>query len=67
MNPKKEFTKPECDYFRRECNFTDEERAVFDLRVTARSVVQIADTLHMSEATVYRRLRNIKRKILKVL
>ena len=31
------------------------------------SVIQIADTLHMSEATVYRRLRNIKRKILKVL
>ena len=62
-----EFTKPECDYFRRECNFTDEERAVFDLRVTARSVVEISMSLHLSEATVYRRLKNIKRKIVKVL
>ena len=62
-----EFTRPEVEYLRQECNFTDEERAVFDLRVTASSVIQIADTLHMSEATVYRRLRNIKRKILKVL
>lgn len=67
MNLKKEFTKPECDYFRRECNFTDEERAVFDLRVAARSVVEISMSLHLSEATVYRRLRNIKRKIVKVL
>ena len=62
-----EFTRPEVEYLRQECNFTDAERAVFDLRVTARSVIQIADMLHMSEATVYRRLRNIKRKILKVL
>jgi DNA-binding NarL/FixJ family response regulator len=67
MNLKKDLTKAECVKLREECNFTDEERAVFDLRVTARSVIQIADTLHMSEATVYRRLRNIKRKILKVL
>lgn len=67
MNLKKEFTKPECDYFRRECNFTDEERAVFDLRVAAHSVVEISMSLHLSEATVYRRLRNIKRKIVKVL
>lgn len=62
-----DFTRPECEYFRRECNFTDEERAVFDLRTSARSVIQISGTLHMSEATVYRRLRSIKRKILKVL
>lgn len=67
MNLKKDLTKAECVKLREECNFTDEERAVFDLRVAARSVIQIADTLHMSEATVYRRLRNIKRKILKVL
>ena len=67
MNLKKEFTKTECDYFRRECNFTDEERAVFDLRVAARSVVEISMSLHLSEATVYRRLKNIKRKIVKVL
>lgn len=62
-----EFTKRECDYFRRECNFTDEERAVFDMRTSARSIVEIGLTLHMSESTVYRKLNRIKCKILKVL
>lgn len=62
-----EFTKRECDYFRRECNFTDEERAVFDMRTSARSVVEICMALHMSESTVYRKLNRIKCKILKVL
>ena len=62
-----EFTRPEVEYLRQECNFTDEERAVFDLRVAARSVVEISMSLHLSEATVYRRLKNIKRKIVKVL
>lgn len=67
MNLKTELTKAECEKLRTECNFTDEERAVFDLRVAARSVIEIALALHMSESTVYRRLRNIKRKIVKVL
>nr|DAO55941.1 MAG TPA: FocB protein-alpha, helix-turn-helix, TRANSCRIPTION.4A [Caudoviricetes sp.] len=67
MNLKKDLTKAECVKLREECNFTDEERAVFDLRVAARSVVEISMSLHLSEATVYRRLRNIKRKIVKVL
>lgn len=62
----------ECDRFRRDCNFTDEERAVFDLRVKNLSVVEIQSrllerNLPMSESTVNRRLRNIKRKIYKVM
>lgn len=67
MNIKTEFTEPECERFRRECNFSDEERAVFDLRVKARSIVEIQSALNMSEATVNRRIRNIKRKIYKVI
>lgn len=66
MNLKRELTRPECDYFRQECNFTDDERAVFDLRVTGRSIVTISLALNMSETTVNRRLRDIKRKIEKV-
>lgn len=49
------------------CNFTDEERAVFDLRVKDKTVVEIRFALSMSERTIDRRLSNIKRKILKVL
>lgn len=67
MNIKTEFTEPECERFRRECNFSDEERAVFDLRVKSRSIIEIQHALNMSEATVNRRIRNIKRKIYKVL
>lgn len=67
MNIKTEFTEPECERFRRECNFSDEERAVFDLRVKARSIVEIQHALNMSESMVNRRIRNIKRKIYKVL
>lgn len=67
MNIKTEFTEIECARFRRDCNFTNEELAVFDLRVKAHSVVEIQHKLHMSESTVNRRIRNIKKKIYKVI
>ena len=67
MNIRNEFTEPECERFRRECNFTPEELAVFNLRVKDYSIVQIQDKLKMSESTVTRRIRNIKKKIVKVI
>ncbi len=67
MNIRKEFTKSECDFFRQECNFTDEEQAVFDIRVKGASIVEISQKLNISTATVNRRIRDIKRKILKVI
>lgn len=67
LNIKTEFTERECNRFRQECNFSDEERAVFDLRVKACSIIEIQNALNMSESTVNRRIRNIKRKIYKVL
>lgn len=67
LNIKTEFTEPECERFREQCNFTDEELAVFNLRVKNNSIVQIQDKLHMSESMVNRRIKNIKKKILKVI
>ena len=67
MNIKTEFTEPECEYFRRQCNFTAEELAVFNLRVKDSSRVSIANSLNMSIATVDRRLKSVKRKIHKVI
>jgi DNA-binding NarL/FixJ family response regulator len=61
------FTARECDYFRAACNFTAQERAVFDLRVRGCSVVEIAMALHVSASTVDRRVRAVKRKIERVL
>lgn len=67
MNIKTEFTEPECDRFRQECNFTPQELAVFDLRVKDSTIVQIQEKLNMSESTVNRRIKSIKAKIHKVL
>ena len=67
LHLKGEFTKPECDRFRELCNFTKDEREVFDLRVTGHSIVEISMQLNMAEATVNRRIRAIKNKIYRVL
>lgn len=67
LNLKSEFTKPECDRFRELCNFTEDERKVFDLRVTDHSIIEISMKLCMSEATVNRRIKAIKKKIYRVL
>lgn len=67
MNIRTEFTEPECEWFRATCNFTTDERKVFDLRVKDNSIVQICMELNMSASTVNRRIRGIKRKILRVL
>ncbi len=62
-----DFTKAECDYFRQNCNFTDEESKVFVLRTKNKSVVQICFELGMSTRTVDRRIQSVKKKIIKVL
>lgn len=72
MNIKTEFTRLECERFRRDCNFTPEELAVFDLRVQDITIVALQGKLRemgmpMSEATINRRIRSIKKKILKVI
>ena len=67
MNIRNEFTEPECEWFRNVCNFTPDELAVFNLRVKDNSRIQIAMQLKMSESSVDRRMRGIKKKIHKVL
>ncbi len=67
LHLKGEFTEPECDRFRALCNFTEDERKVFDLRVKEKSIVAISMSLCMSERTVSRRIKAIKRKIYRVL
>lgn len=71
MNLKTSLSEKECERFRRECNFSDEERAIFDLTVKNKTALQVEMALKhtpmaMSEATVKRRLKNIRHKIDKV-
>lgn len=67
MNIKTEFTRLECERFRQDCNFTPEERDVFDLAVQNKSNIQIGLELGMSQATVSRRIKAVKRKIIRVI
>lgn len=61
------FTEPECEHFRKMCNFTPEELAVFNMRVKGCSIVETYMALNMSEATANRRIKAIKKKMIRVL
>lgn len=66
MNLKRDLTTPEADRLRELCNFSDEERQVFDLRIRDKSVIEISMALHMSVASTKRRLQAIRQKVNKV-
>ncbi len=59
-------TRPEAEHFRRECNFTELERKVFDLRVSDKSIVEVCMALSLSESAVNRKIRSIKAKMARV-
>ena len=59
-------TRPEAEHFRRECNFTELERKVFDLRVSDKSIVEVCMELSLSESAVNRKIRCIKAKMARV-
>lgn len=60
------FTEAECEYYRHGCNFTDDERAIFDMRVKGKSRIEIAASLAISISTTDRRLRGIYAKVNRV-
>lgn len=59
-------TRPEAEHFRKECNFTELERKVFDLRVSDKSIVEVCMALSLSESAVNRKIRCIKAKMARV-
>lgn len=60
------FTVPELDKFRELCNFTPDELIYFNLRAKYKSNVEIALTMHVSEAKVSKLARRVKDKIIRV-
>ena len=62
-----DFTKPELDHFREECNFTDMERACFDLKAKDCTNVELAMKLNVSESTVSVTMRRVRTKIARVM
>lgn len=62
-----EFTKPELDYFRQNCNFVNLEIKLFEERAQGISLEQIAEDLHISYDYDRQLSRKVNKKILKVL
>ena len=62
-----DFTKPELDKFRSECNFTEIERQCFDLKAKDKTNIQLSMELNVSESTISVVMRRVRTKITKVL
>ena len=62
-----DFVEKELQYFRDECNFSDEEMMYFNLRAKNKSNIQIAMEMSVSEAKVSKLARRVKDKMIKVI
>jgi FixJ family two-component response regulator len=62
-----DFTKPELDKFRKECNFTEIERQCFDLKAKDKTNMQLSMELNVSESTISVVMRRVRTKITRVL
>ena len=61
-----DFTEPELDFFRKQCNFTPEEKEYFELRSKDKKNYQIAMEMCVSESKVYSLAKRVKRKMKRV-
>ena len=61
-----DFTVPELNYFREYCNFTDEERMLFDYRSKNIPLETCAEIMNVSLSTAKRMNKKIQNKIIKV-
>lgn len=58
-----DFTKPELDRFRKDCNFTDIERQCFDLKAKGMTNYQLAMQLNICDSSVSSTMKSIRAKI----
>ena len=61
-----DFTVPELEYFRAQCNFTLEERALFDMRSLNIPLEQCAENMNVSVSTAKRISKKVNSKIVRV-
>ena len=62
-----DFTKPELDYFRDNCNFVGVEKEVFELRSQGVPLEEIAEMVNMSVDGVKKASKRVNKKILRVI
>ena len=60
-----DFNKSEYEYFIENCNFTDRQIEILNMRRKGLSIIQISMELFISERTINREIKSIKNKILK--
>lgn len=63
----KDFTEPELDFFRRQCNFVGAERQLFELRSQGVPLEEIAEILGMTDSGIRKVSQRVNRKIIRVL
>ena len=63
----RDFVEWELQKFRDECNFTEDELAVFELKAKNKSMTQIAYELNISEPQVSKLTKRVMNKIIKVI
>ena len=62
-----DFTVPELNLFREQCNFIETERQVFEYRSQGVTLEEIAEILDMSVENVKRISRKVNSKIIRVI
>ena len=62
-----DFTVPELNQLRKECNFTKDEKFLFELRAEDIPLEQCAEIMNISASTVYRLSKKVKIKVKKLL
>ena len=62
-----DFTKPELDNFRENCNFVNLEIPFFELRSQGVPIETIAEELNIAVSTAHNLSRKVNKKIIKVL
>ena len=62
-----DFLESEYEMFYNNCNFTERQLEILNLRRKGKSIVEISMTINVGESTVSRELKKIKKKILKVI
>ena len=61
-----DFTVPELNYFKANCNFVGNELSVFELRSQGATIEEIAEILNMSATNIGRISQKVNNKIKKV-
>lgn len=62
-----EFTEEEFESISKKAMLTDELKTIFEMKIKGYSNTEIYMRLNLSEASFYRRLKKLKKKIMKVI